>query len=231
MVRHNNAIPRNHFRKHWNPESSQKGHIKTFFQQAQQKKARRVKRQQKAKDIYPRPAGGALRPVVQACTQRYNMKQRVGKGFSLQELKVAGVTAQYARTIGVAVDHKRRNHSQEGLDRNTLRLKDYLSKLIVYPLKGGKKSTKQGQIATASADQLKSVQQVTDAAVLPVAAVSTHEAPRDLSKDEKSRVIYNYLRAKNRDEKFIGVRLARKSRKEAAEKAAKDGTGIKKAKK
>jgi large subunit ribosomal protein L13e len=228
MVKHNNPVPRNHFRKHWNPESSQKGHIKTFFQQPHQKEARRVKRQQKAKDIFPRPAGGALRPVVQACTQRYNIKARAGKGFSLQELKAAGVTASYARTIGVAVDHKRRNHSEEGLSRNTLRLKEYLSKLILFPLKGGKKATKQGPVAIASAEQLKAATQVTDKNVLPVVQAETHEAPRDLSKEEKTRQIYNYLRAKNRDEKFIGVRLARKNRKLAAEKAKKDGTTLKK---
>jgi len=224
MVKHNNEIPRNHFRKHWNPESSQKGHIKTFFQQAQQKKARRVKRQQKAKDVYPRPAGGALRPVVQACSQRYNMKSRVGKGFSLAELKAAGISASYARTIGVAVDHKRRNHSEEGLARNTLRLKEYLSKLILFPLKGGKKATKQGPVSVATADQLKAVSQVKAPTVLPVVQASTHEAPRDLTKDEKTRQIYNYLRAKNRDEKFIGVRLARVKRAEAkAKKDAEEG--------
>jgi len=228
MVKHNNAVPRNHFRKHWNPESSQKGHIKTFFQQAKQKKARRVKRQQKAKNVYPRPAGGALRPVVQACSQRYNMKARVGKGFSLQELKAGGVTAAYARTIGIAVDHKRRNHSEEGLARNTIRLKEYLSKLILFPLKGGKKATKQGPVAVASAEQLKAVQQATDKSVLPVVKADSHEAPRAVTKEEKTRQIYNYLRAKNRDEKFVGIRLARKTRKEKAEAAKKDGTTLKK---
>jgi len=228
MVKHNNAVPRNHFRKHWNPESSQKGHIKTFFQQAKQKKARRVKRQQKAKNVYPRPAGGALRPVVQACSQRYNMKSRVGKGFSLMELKAAGVTASYARTIGVAVDHKRRNHSEEGLSRNTIRLKEYLAKLILFPLKGGKKATKQGPVAVASTEQLKAVQQVTDKSVLPLVKADSHEVPRDVTKEEKTRQIYNYLRAKNRDEKFVGIRLARKTRKEKAEAAKKDGTTLKK---
>eukprot|EP00659_Diplonema_papillatum_P021588 gene21588-33210_t len=110
MPKHNNEIPRNHFRKHWNPESSQKGHVKTFFQQPLQKKARRVRRAQKAKAIFPRPAGGVLRPVVQSCSQRYNMKSRAGKGFTLEEVKAAGFSAKYARTIGVAVDHRRRNH-------------------------------------------------------------------------------------------------------------------------
>eukprot|EP01061_Rhynchopus_euleeides_P003119 TRINITY_DN123_c0_g1_i1.p2 TRINITY_DN123_c0_g1~~TRINITY_DN123_c0_g1_i1.p2 ORF type:complete len:226 (+),score=99.41 TRINITY_DN123_c0_g1_i1:66-743(+) len=223
---HNNAIPRNHFRKHWNPESSQKGHIKTFFQQAHQKKARRVRRQQKAKAVFPRPSAGALRPVVQACTQRYNMKQRAGKGFTLTELKAAGVSARYARTIGVSVDHRRRNHSEESLTKNTLRLKEYLSKLILFPLKGGMKATK-GPVAEASSEQLKTVTQNTLPSILPVSKEDKHEAPRDVTADEKSRIIYNYLRAKSRDEKFVGIRLGREARRAAAKKAAAEKTGLK----
>ena len=42
----------------------------------------------KAAKIAPRPSAGLLRPVVHPPTQRYNMKLRAGKGFTLQELKV-----------------------------------------------------------------------------------------------------------------------------------------------
>ena len=122
--------------------------------------------------------------------------------FTLTELKAAGVTAQYARTIGVAVDHRRRNHSEESLAKNTLRLKEYLSKLILFPLKGGVKPTKQGPVATATADQLKNVSQNTAPAILAYSSKpESHEAPRDLTKDEKTRKVYQFLRAKSRDEK------------------------------
>eukprot|EP01064_Diplonema_japonicum_P031397 TRINITY_DN55_c0_g4_i1.p1 TRINITY_DN55_c0_g4~~TRINITY_DN55_c0_g4_i1.p1 ORF type:complete len:229 (+),score=75.63 TRINITY_DN55_c0_g4_i1:52-738(+) len=227
MPKHNQAIPRNHFRKHWNPESSQKGHIKTFFQQALQKKARRVKRQQKAKAVYPRPASGSLRPVVQSCTQRYNMKSRAGRGFTLTELKAVGLCAKYARTIGVSVDHRRRNHSEESLTKNTLRLKEYLGKLILYPLQGKKKATK-GPVAEATGDALKAVQQNSLKAIIPAKEADNSEAPRDLTKDEKSRCIYNYLRAQNRNEKFIGIRLARSKRKSDKEKDDKTAVKAKK---
>ena len=124
--------------------------------------------------------------------------------FTLEELKACGVTSRYARTIGVAVDHRRRNHSDEGLAKNTLRLKEYLSKLILFPLKGGVKATK-GAVAEASSEQLKAVTQNTHTQVLPLVKADSHEAPRDVSKDEKSRLIYNYLRAKSRDEKVMSL--------------------------
>ncbi|KAJ9437782.1 60S ribosomal protein L13-2 [Diplonema papillatum] len=221
MPKHNNEIPRNHFRKHWNPESSQKGHVKTFFQQPMQKKSRRIRRQQKAKLMFPRPAGGCLRPVVQSCSQRYNMKTRAGKGFTLEEIKAAGLCSKYARTIGVAVDHRRRNHCEESLAANTQRLKEYVSKLVLFPLKGGAKA--QGPVAQASADALKAVAQDNSRSVMGAGLKPKKEqdAPRDLTKDEKSRHIYNYLRAQNRNEKFIGIRLSRKLRKEKKEKADK----------
>jgi ribosomal protein L13E len=44
------------------------------------------------------------------------------KGFSLLELKAAGLGAAFARSVGVKVDHRRRNKSQESLDLNKRRL-------------------------------------------------------------------------------------------------------------
>ena len=55
-------------------------------------------------------------PYVQlfiAQTRRYNMKNRAGRGFSLDEIRGAGLQPRYARTIGIAVDHRRRNISTE----------------------------------------------------------------------------------------------------------------------
>ena len=42
----------------------------------------------KAQRIFPRPAAGPLRPVVHAQTVKYNSKERLGRGFTLEELKV-----------------------------------------------------------------------------------------------------------------------------------------------
>ena len=45
----------------------------------------------------------------------------------------AGVSAALARTIGIAVDHRRRNKSLESLQANVQRLKAYKAKLLLFP--------------------------------------------------------------------------------------------------
>jgi large subunit ribosomal protein L13e len=55
-------------------------------------------RAKKAAKVFPRPAAGALRPVVHAQTVKYNNKLRLGRGFTLEELKVRRNTAlQYTQ--------------------------------------------------------------------------------------------------------------------------------------
>ena len=70
-------------------------------------------------------------------------------------LQAAGIGKHVARTIGIAVDHRRRNKSVESLQLNTQRLKEYKSKLILFPRKNG---TKRGEgEATVSSDDRKTV--------------------------------------------------------------------------
>ncbi|PWA73920.1 ribosomal protein L13e [Artemisia annua] len=102
MVKHNNVIPNGHFKKHW------QNYVKTWFNQPARKTRRRNARQAKAVKVFPRPAG-RLRPQVHGQTLKYNMKLREGRGFSLEELKAAGIPKKLAPTIGIAVDHRRRN--------------------------------------------------------------------------------------------------------------------------
>merc|ERR1712146_883460 len=83
--------------------------------QAGAKKRRYLARQAKAKKVAPRPTGGDLRPVVRCPTFKYNTKQRLGRGFTLDELKAAGIATRYARSIGIAVDARRRNKDSDAL--------------------------------------------------------------------------------------------------------------------
>eukprot|EP00998_Keelungia_sp_KM082_P012507 NODE_8856_length_536_cov_33.655257_g8833_i0.p2 GENE.NODE_8856_length_536_cov_33.655257_g8833_i0~~NODE_8856_length_536_cov_33.655257_g8833_i0.p2 ORF type:complete len:132 (+),score=19.62 NODE_8856_length_536_cov_33.655257_g8833_i0:56-451(+) len=126
----NQPVPNAHFHKHWNPTGSQKGHVKVFLRQAAQKKIRRQKREAKAKAMFPAPLNKA-RPVVQCCTQRYNMKPRFGRGYCLAELRACGLTPATARQVGISVDRRRQIHSEETLARNTERLKNYLARVTV----------------------------------------------------------------------------------------------------
>jgi len=56
--------------------------------QATPERALRAARAAKAVKVFPRPAAGPLRPVVHAQTVKYNTKLRLGRGFTLAELKV-----------------------------------------------------------------------------------------------------------------------------------------------
>jgi large subunit ribosomal protein L13e len=131
MPKHNNILPNIHLRKHW-----QKW-VKTYFNQPGQKRRRLEARRAKAAAVFPRPVQ-SLRPVVASCTSRYSGKPRLGKGFSLDELKEAGISAQFAQTIGISIDWRRKNRSAEGLQKNVARLAAYKSKLVVLPKTAGK---------------------------------------------------------------------------------------------
>jgi large subunit ribosomal protein L13e len=106
-MKHNNVIPNAHFHKKWQL------HVRTWFDQPGRKARRHQKRLGKAQRVAPRPAKGSLRPVVRGTTRRYNMKVRAGRGFSLDEIRAAGLHPKYARTIGISVDHRRRNKSTD----------------------------------------------------------------------------------------------------------------------
>ncbi|KAJ8702515.1 60S ribosomal protein L13 [Pleurotus ostreatus] len=128
---HNNVLHANHFRKDWQRR------VRTWFDQPGRKLRRRNARKAKATTLGVRPLT-LLRPAVRGQTVRYNRKLREGRGFTLAELKEAGVGKKEARGVGIVVDHRRRNLSQEGKTVNVERLKAYKARLIVFPRKAGK---------------------------------------------------------------------------------------------
>lgn len=127
----NNVLPGNHFRKDW------KRHVKTWFDQPGRKLRRRKARKAKVAALGVRPLT-LLRPAVRGQTVRYNTKIREGRGFSLGELKEAGISRKTALGLGIVVDHRRRNLSIEGKTTNIERLKSYKERLVVFPRKAGK---------------------------------------------------------------------------------------------
>merc|ERR1712151_1054347 len=147
MVKHNNVVPNAHFHKDW------ENRVRTWFNQPARKLRRRENRVKKALKVAPRPVSGAVRPGVQCPTLRYNMKTRFGRGFTLEELKEAGINRKEARGIGIAVDHRRRNASEESLKANVQRLKEYKAKLVVFPRKAGK--PKSGDSAAAESKRIR----------------------------------------------------------------------------
>jgi large subunit ribosomal protein L13e len=89
-------------------------------------------RRTKAAALAPRPLE-QLRPAVRCQTIRYNHRTKTGKGFTLAEIKAAGLGAQFARSIGIAVDNRRINRNQESLELNKNRLLNYINKLVLFP--------------------------------------------------------------------------------------------------
>merc|ERR1712137_1496495 len=100
----------------------------------------------KAAKMAPRPASGPLRPMVHGQTQKYNLKVKAGRGFTLAELKAAGISHKVAPTVGIAVDRRRVNKCQESIDANVARLQEYMSRLVVFP-KHPTKGLKKGETA------------------------------------------------------------------------------------
>ena len=82
--------------------------------------------------------------MVHAQTRKYNGKIRYGRGFTLNELKGAKLSARFARTVGIAVDHRRQTTNEEVYLANVKRLETYKTKLILFPRRDGK--LKKGEI-------------------------------------------------------------------------------------
>ncbi|XP_065178541.1 large ribosomal subunit protein eL13-like [Sycon ciliatum] len=199
----NNIIPNAHFHKDWDKR------VKCWFDQPGRKSRRRQAREKKALRVAPRPVAGSLRPVVRCQTFKYNTKVRAGRGFTLEELKAAGISRKVAPTIGITVDHRRRNRSSESLQANVQRLKEYRSKLIVFPRKLSK--PKRGD---SDAAELKVASQLAGP-ILPIRQVHPTIKARAITDEEKTTSVFRSMRIARANARLVGVR--EKRAREAAE--------------
>ena len=205
MVKHNNVIPNGHFNKHW------QNYVKTWFNQPARKTRRRNARQAKAVKDFPRPAG-KLRPQVHGQTLKYNMKLREGRGFSLEELKAAGIPKKLAPTIGIAVDHRRRNRSLEGLQANVQRLKTFKAKLVIFPRRARKM-----KVGDSTPEELATATQI-QGPVLPIVREKPAAEFVKVTEEMKSFGAYAKLRVERTNERHLGARLKRAAEAEKEEK-------------
>jgi large subunit ribosomal protein L13e len=202
----NNVLHKNHFRKDWQER------VKTWFDQPGRKHRRRVARQKKALSLGVRPLQ-LLRPAVRCPTIRYNTKVREGRGFTLSEIKQAGILKKQAKGLGIVVDHRRKPRSEESEKVNVARLQEYKNRLIVFPKKAGK--VKKGD---SSAEELKAT---TTRTQIAIASPYTAEAPRAITAEEKDFNAFAAIRKVRADGRNFGQRKKRAEAKAAEEAAAK----------
>jgi len=211
-MKHNQVIANAHFHKNW------ANHVQTWFDQPADKQKRRNARIAKAKRVAPRPVN-LLRPVVRCPTIKYNMKIRAGRGFTFAELKAAEINKKQARGIGIAVDHRRENRSEESFQANVQRLKLYKSKLVVFP----RRSTKRLRAGDSTKERRSAAVQVLSKATLPIQVPAVEVQIRKITKEEKEDKVYARVRKARTDQKRAGARTKR-----AADKLANAAAGAKK---
>jgi large subunit ribosomal protein L13e len=155
---------------------------------------------------------GLLRPIVSGQTVKYNMKKRAGRGFTLEELKEAGIPAKLAPTIGIAVDHRRRNRSLESLQENANRLKAYKANLVLFPRRAGKPKA-----GDSPAEELAAAQQLRGP-LLPAAKAAPALEKVAVTEEMKKEYAYGVLRVERMNARMAGVREKRAKEAAQAEK-------------
>ncbi|KAL6229515.1 ribosomal protein L13e-domain-containing protein [Aspergillus navahoensis] len=222
-IKHNNQIQKHHFHKDWQRR------VRVHFEQAGRKHSRREARLAKAAAVAPRPVD-KLRPVVRCPTVKYNRRVRAGRGFTLAELKEAGIPKKLARTIGIAVDHRRTNYSKESLVANVARLKDYKARLILFPRKSGQfkktdSSAEEVNAAKAAFAEGQTQGYATNVgAILPIKNITAEEAVTEVKRDDLPKgeeAAYRRLREARSEARYKGIREKRAKAKAEEESAAK----------
>merc|ERR1712013_746705 len=110
---------------------------------------------------------------------------------TLDELREAKVAPKLARTIGIAVDHRRRNRCTESLQENVDRLKLYKSKLLVFPKGSGAKCVKKGDTPRS---ELQNVAQNTLKEIIPSPKVALRIKARAITAEEKDFEAFKKMR-------------------------------------
>ena len=127
----------------------------------------------------------------------------------------AGLTLDFARTIGIAIDRRRRNKSIEQRQINVQRLKEYRSKLILFPI-NEKKKLRKGE---ATAEERKVATQLRGE-VMPIRNAKPVVSVRAITDAEKKFGAFLTLKKNRSDARLVGIRA--KKAKEAAENAEND---------
>jgi len=134
-------------------------------------------------------------------------------------IAAAGIPRKFARTIGISVDPRRQNLSEEGLKANVERLQEYRKRLILFPRRNGK--TKNGDASAEDIKAAKSGENViaSTKTSLPIKnVIEFEEGP--IANYEATENAFRKLRESRSEARLVGVREKRAKAKaeEASEK-------------
>jgi len=134
---------------------------------------------------------------------------------SLCTLQAVGLGKREAKSLGIAVDHRRRNKSVEGQEANVQRLREYRSKLVVFPKHAAHQ--KKGWVDTSAADTV--VEQVSGKLMSDLPKTKKPKA-RAITAEEAGAHTVRMLKAARNDARLKGYReVQAKAKAEAAEQA------------
>jgi len=147
-------------------------------------------------------------------TRKYSGKMKLGRGFSLAELKEAKLTPAFAQTVGIAVDHRRHNKNKDTLAMNVKRLAAFKDKVILFP---AGKTAKKGEIADSKAPG--DVEQTEKPSIFgPSDWKKTGQEYAAITDAMKKAKVYQKLRAERINKYYEGKRQLRAKKAEEAKK-------------
>jgi large subunit ribosomal protein L13e len=133
--------------------------------------------------------------------------------------QAAGIPRKYASTIGIAVDPRRQNLSEEGLKVNVERLQEYSKRVIVFPRKG---KTVKGDASEEEVKKARTGENIIKQNRSALAIKNVIEVPEVNVKNEKSEEgAFKKLRAARSEARLVGVREKRAKAKADEAAAAK----------
>lgn len=125
-------------------------------------------------------------------------------------LQGAGLTKRFAQTIGIAVDPRRQNKSVESRQENIQRLKEYRSKLILFPIHKREKLRK----GDATEEECKLAKQLSGP-VMPIKNAKPVVTLGKISDGQKKFGAFQAIRQARLHARFYGARA--KKAKDAAD--------------
>jgi large subunit ribosomal protein L13e len=114
--------------------------------------------------------------------------------------QAAGISKKLAPTIGIAVDHRRKNRCLESLQVNVAHINTYLAKLVVFP-----RRSRKSKVGDSSPEDLASVTQVLGS-VLPIVKPRPTVEFIPVTDELKAAKGYQKLRLERMNARFVGIR-------------------------